>query len=132
MIKCDSKIRKIFSAYLLLTFAINQSALSILAADISLGGPLKTNTNVNTLGNITDISTNTSVNGGKTGINSFGRFNVNNGDIVNLNLINNQNKLVNLIFDDSASQINGVVNSYMNGSIGGNVLFANPNGFVVD
>lgn len=131
MIKCDSKIRKIFSAYLLLTFAINQSALSILAADISLGGPLKTNTNVNTLGNITDISTNTSVNGGKTGINSFGRFNVNNGDIVNLNLINNQNKLVNLIFDDSASQINGVVNSYMNGSIGGNVLFANPNGFVV-
>ena len=103
-----------------------------MAAEINQNGvPFKTATNINVYGNITDISTTTTNSAGNIGINTFGRFNVNQGDIVNLNLINNQNKLVNLIFDSSASQINGVVNSYMNGSIGGTVLFANPNGFVV-
>lgn len=80
---------------------------------------------------MTDITTGTTVKNGTIGVNSFGRFNVGEGDIVNLQLQNSQNKLVNLIFDSFASQINGVVNSYMNGSIGGNVLFANPHGFVV-
>ena len=78
-----------------------------------------------------NIETATTVKNGTIGINSFNRFNVGQGDVVNLNLINNQNKLVNLIFDNSPSQINGIVNSYMNNKIGGNVLFANPNGFVV-
>ncbi len=95
------------------------------------GVPIKTDTNIVTNGNITDITTNTAIKGGTVGVNTFGKFNVSKGDIVNLNLINGQNKLVNLIYDSSPSQINGIINSYMNGKIGGNVLFANPNGFVI-
>ena len=124
-------MKKIIASCLICAFLVNQSLLSVLAADISVGGPLPTGTNIQTNGNITDIFTNTTVGNGQIGINSFDKFNVNQGDIVNLNLVNSQNKLVNLIFDNSASQINGVVNSYLNGQIGGNVLFANPNGFVI-
>ncbi len=124
-------MKKIIASCLICAFLVNQSLISALAADISVGGPLPTDTSVLTNGNITNIQTNTTVGSGQIGINSFNRFNVNQGDIVNLNLVNGQNKLVNLIFDNSASQINGVVNSYLNGQIGGNVLFANPNGFVI-
>ncbi len=81
--------------------------------------------------NIWNISTTTTNGAGDIGINTFGKFNVSEGDTANLNLINQQDKLVNLVFDSSASQIDGIVNSYKNGQIGGDVLFANPNGFVV-
>ncbi len=132
MIKFNPNIRRLISACLACTFAINQSSLTALAlTDIQVGGPLKTDTTLSTSGNMTDITTNTTVKNGEIGVNSFSRFNVGQGDIVNLQLQNSQNKLVNLIFDSSASQINGIVNSYMNGSIGGNILFANPHGFVV-
>lgn len=93
--------------------------------------PIKTNTDIKITGNITDIKSNTTVSGGSVGVNTFGKFNVANGEVVNLHLIGSQTKLINLIYDSSASQINGIVNSYMNGKIGGNVLFANPNGFVI-
>ena len=79
--------------------------------------------------NIWNISTSTT--SGDIGINTFGKFNISEGDIANLNLSAQQNKLANLVFDSSASQIDGIVNSYKNGQIGGDVLFANPNGFVV-
>lgn len=108
------------------------TVLAVVAADITQDGvPFKTDTLINTNNNVTNIETNTAVNNGTVGVNTFGKFNVNEGDIVNLNLINNQTKLVNLIYDSNPSRINGIVNSYMNGKIGGNVLFANPNGFVV-
>ena len=93
--------------------------------------PIKTNTDIEINGNITDIKSNTTVGGGSVGVNTFGKFNVANGEVVNLHLIGSQTKLINLIYDNSPSQINGIVNSYMNGKIGGNVLFANPNGFVI-
>lgn len=93
--------------------------------------PIKTNTDIKINGNITDIKSNTTVSGGSVGVNTFGKFNVANGEVVNLHLIGSQTKLINLIYDSSPSQINGIVNSYMNGKIGGNVLFANPNGFVI-
>ena len=93
--------------------------------------PIKTNTDIVTNGNHTDIKSNTTVGGGSVGVNTFGKFNVANGEVVNLHLIGSQTKLINLIYDSSPSQINGIVNSYMNGKIGGNVLFANPNGFVI-
>lgn len=126
-------IKRIVALCLTLIFSLyNTSLVALAVSEISVGGPLPTDTNINWNGsNIYDIQTNTSVSNGTIGINSFDKFNVGQGDTVNLNLINAQNKLVNLIFDSSASQINGIVNSYMNGQIGGNVLFANPNGFVV-
>ena len=100
------------------------------ASEINQDGvPFKTATDIQHNGNIFDISTNTTH--GDIGLNTFGKFNVSHGDIANLNLNDKQNKLVNLVFDSSASQIDGIVNSYKGGKIGGNVLFANPNGFVI-
>ena len=104
------------------------------ATEINQSGvPFKTVTDIAHApdSNIWNISTTTTNGAGTVGLNTFGKFNVSEGDTANLNLINKQNKLVNLVFDSSASQINGIVNSYKNGKIGGDVLFANPNGFVV-
>ena len=103
------------------------------ATEINQNGvPFQTNTTIeNSNPHIFNISTTTTNGAGDIGINTFGKFNVSEGDTANLNLINQQNKLVNLVFDSSASQIDGIVNSYKNGQIGGDVLFANPNGFVV-
>ena len=104
------------------------------ATEINQNGvPFQTGTTIDNAANphIFNISTTTSIGSGNIGLNTFGKFNVSEGDTANLNLINQQNKLVNLVFDSSASQIDGIVNSYKNGQIGGDVLFANPNGFVV-
>lgn len=104
------------------------------ATEINQNGvPFQTNTTIDNAANphIFNISTTTTNGAGNVGLNTFGKFNVSEGDTANLNLINQQNKLVNLVFDSSASQIDGIVNSYKNGQIGGDVLFANPNGFVV-
>ncbi len=102
------------------------------ATEINQNGvPFKTVTDIAHApdSNIWNISTSTT--SGDIGINTFGKFNISEGDIANLNLSAQQKKLANLVFDSSASQINGIVNSYKNGQIGGDVLFANPNGFVV-
>ena len=95
------------------------------------GVPYATATSIQHSGNVFNISTTTTNGAGDVGLNTFGKFNVSEGDVANLNLINQQDKLVNLVFDSSASQIDGIVNSYKGGQIGGNILFANPNGFVV-
>lgn len=127
-----SNLKRIIASILVSAFCLYNTSLAVYATEINQTGvPFQTATTINQNGNIFNISTTTTNSAGNVGVNSFGKFNVSNGDTVNMNLINAQNKLVNLIFDSSASQINGIVNSYMNGQIGGNVLFANPNGFVV-
>ena len=128
-----SLYKKLVSACLLGNFVVTNTPLCALAASeiFVQDGKFATRTTVQNNGNLYNIHTNTTAGGGTIGINAFNKFNVGQGDTVNLNLINNQNKLVNLIYDNSPSQINGIVNSYMGGQIGGNVLFANPNGFVV-
>ena len=132
MILRIAKYKRMLASALSLVFYIYSSPLMLYASEINQNGvPYTTATTINQNGNIFNISTTTTNPAGNVGVNTFGKFNVSYGDIVNMNLINDQSKLVNLIFDSSASQINGIVNSYMNGQIGGNVLFANPHGFVV-
>ena len=127
-----AKYNRIIASVLGVVFFSYTSPVALYASEINQNGvPFQTATTINQKNNIFNITTTTTNAAGNVGINTFGKFNVSQGDIVNLNLINAQNKLVNLIFDSSASQIDGIVNSYMNGQIGGNVLFANPNGFVV-
>ena len=128
------EIKRIVSLFLITVFCLYNTSLAALAVETEITkfdgidtGTLITPSEENK--HIFDISTNTTVK--DIGINAFNRFNVGEGDTVNLHLINNQTKLVNLIFDNSASQINGIVNSYIGNEIGGNVLFANPNGFVI-
>jgi filamentous hemagglutinin family protein len=78
----------------------------------------------------TGIGVSTGTIRGVTGLNSFSRFNVGAGDTVNLNLPAGTHNLVNLV-SGSASTIDGVLNAYKDGRIGGNVFFLNPQGVVV-
>jgi len=96
------------------------------AVPIVIDGNTRTVLNVN--GNVTDITTSTVK--GSNAFNSFNQFNVNQNKTVNLHVPNSANNLVNLVHG-APSHINGVLNSYKNGQIGGNVFFANPYGMVV-
>ncbi len=135
MLKYFTK-KRLFTMLLLCAFMNYMSLFAyVSASEITKYDALPTDTTIDRRieqnNAIFDIKTSTAVKNGTIGINTFSKFNVSQGDTVNLNLIDQQNKLVNLVFDSSASQIDGIVNSYVNGQIGGNVLFANPNGFVI-
>jgi len=116
--------QRIISIILVLLYFSNQVAFaaSEIVGSNNVAAPTITNT-----GNIYDVTTQKYING--SGVNSFEKFNVDTGDIANLRF--DADRLINLIYDSSASQINGEVNAFKNGIIGGNVVFANSNGFVV-
>lgn len=88
----------------------------------------RTQTQVSVSGAVTNISTQTIR--GSNAYNSFARFNVDAGNTVNLHLPGATGNLLNLVYGEQ-SYINGLVNSYKNGAIGGNVYFFNPHGIVV-
>ena len=52
------------------------------------------------------------------------------GQTVNLYTPNGAQNLINVV-RDAPAYVNGTLNSYANGKIGGNVYFADPYGFVV-
>ncbi|MDR2642619.1 MAG: leukotoxin LktA family filamentous adhesin, partial [Planctomycetaceae bacterium] len=91
-------------------------------------GRTQTSVTSNQAGTITDVRTNSVK--GINAYNSFDRFNVPNGNTTNLHVPDSAKNLVNLIHNER-SQIDGVLNSYKNGQIGGNVFFLNPHGVVV-
>jgi len=88
----------------------------------------QTLTNLQINGATTDITTQTLMGG--NGINSFNKFDVYSGNTVNLHVPNQANNLLNLVHQNR-SQIDGILNGYKNGAIGGNVFFLNPHGLVV-
>ena len=88
----------------------------------------RTGTSLQTTGNITNVTTSTI--SGASAFNSFSQFSVGQGNTVNLQLPTGTQNLVNIV-RDAPVYVNGTLNSYMNGSIGGNVYFADPKGFVV-
>ncbi|MDR1941931.1 MAG: leukotoxin LktA family filamentous adhesin, partial [Endomicrobium sp.] len=114
------KIVAVFSAVL---FAFAQTGF---AQMIVTDG--KTDTSVLVNGNVSDVHTNTS--SGNTAFNSFKQFDVYLNNTVNLHLKNGINNLVNLV-SDKTTNIDGVLNAYKNGKIGGNVFFLNPNGIII-
>ncbi|MFM6992196.1 MAG: leukotoxin LktA family filamentous adhesin, partial [Rhodoferax sp.] len=88
----------------------------------------RTQTQVTVGSAVTDVRTQTVR--GVNAFNSFSKFNVDAAKTVNLILPAQTNNLLNLVTGE-ASYINGLVNSYKNGQIGGNVYFLNPYGVVV-
>lgn len=88
----------------------------------------RTDTTVMQQGHVYDVYTNTVR--GQTGFNSFSTFDVYAGSTANLHLAAGTANLVNVV-RDKCSYIDGVLNSYKDGQIGGNVFFLNPNGIVV-
>ena len=88
----------------------------------------RTQTSLSVQGAVTDVTTRTVH--GKSGFNSFHRFNIGNGQTVNLHLPQGTANLLNLV-QGERSQLDGVLNAYKDGRIGGNVFFLNPLGVVV-
>ncbi len=100
--------------------------VSAMADQITIDG--RTQTELSISGSITDITTQTIQ--GVNALNSFHRFNIGGGQTVNLYLPTGTANLLNLVHDER-SQLDGVMNAYKDGSIGGNVFFLNPHGIVV-
>ncbi|HYW04431.1 MAG TPA: leukotoxin LktA family filamentous adhesin [Gammaproteobacteria bacterium] len=88
----------------------------------------RTATRLSVRGSVTDITTGTLH--GANAFNAFSQFREAGGNTVNLRLPQGARNLVNLVYGGQ-TVINGVLNAYRNGSIGGNVTFADPEGLVV-
>ncbi|HLX80288.1 MAG TPA: leukotoxin LktA family filamentous adhesin, partial [Burkholderiales bacterium] len=88
----------------------------------------RTATTVTTVGTVTKVTTATVSN--SNAFNSFQTFNVGAGTTTNLYVPNGAANLINIV-RDQRTDIYGVLNAIKDGRIGGNVWFANPNGFVV-
>ena len=88
----------------------------------------RTQTSLSVDGRVTDVRTQTIQ--GTTGLNSFSVFDVHRGNQVNLHLPDNTDNLINFVHDKE-TRIDGLLNAYKNGLIGGNVYFLNPYGIYV-
>ncbi|MCB1953017.1 MAG: leukotoxin LktA family filamentous adhesin, partial [Rhodocyclaceae bacterium] len=110
------------------------SSWLLLAAPMAMAGQPgivtdgRTATTLTQAGAVTDITTATVK--GSNAFNSFSRFNIGSGQTVNLHLPQQAANLLNLVRNER-SQIDGVMNAYKDGRIGGNVFFFNPHGMVV-
>jgi mucin-19 len=88
----------------------------------------RTATTVAVSGAVTDITTATISSG--NAYNDFSLFRAVAGTTVNLQVPSPANNLVNVV-RNAPAVVNGILNSYKDGQIGGNVVFADPYGFVV-
>ena len=88
----------------------------------------RTDTSLSINQNVTDVYTNTVLGG--TGFNSFSIFNVYEGNEVNLFLPDGASALMNMVHDQQ-TVIDGYLNAYKDGKIGGDVYFLNPHGIIV-
>ena len=88
----------------------------------------RTQTNVAVSGTTTTITTQTV--SGSAGYNSFARFEQSGGTTVNMHLPANTAALVNIVRNGPVV-VNGILNSYKNGQIGGHVYFSDSAGFTV-
>lgn len=82
----------------------------------------RTATTVATNGSVSTVTTGTV--SGPNAFNSFSQFKIGSGNTGNLILPNGTSNLINLISGNDPAVVNGVLNSYKNGQIGGNVYFA--------
>ena len=109
------------AASLFVTTSVSH-AQNITKADAAKAGTITVN------GNVTNITPDKIVNGGNTAINQFAKFELDRGNIANLQL-DRAGTLVNFV--DSKVNINGIVNAVKDNKIGGNLYFLSPNGIAV-
>ncbi len=86
-------------------------------------------TNVSTTGNVHEITSKKM--SGTSAVNVFNKFVVGNSHTANLRVPDNADRLVNIVRGSDAPAVHGVLNSYKNGNLGGDVVFASSAGFVV-
>lgn len=109
-----------------MAFALYSTVAAAAGTNVTPDG--RTQTQLTTVGNITDVTTSTVSNG--NAFNSFSQFQVGQGDTVNLHVPDSAQRLLNVVHDGPVN-VDGIVNGYKNGKIGGDVYFADPYGFVV-
>ena len=117
-----SVVRALFAAATVVTTLASATHADMITPDG------RTATQVIQSGNVYDVYTNTVR--GSTGFNSFSTFDVYAETTANLHLADGTGRLINVV-RDSSSHIDGVLNSYKGGRIGGDVYFLNPNGIIV-
>ncbi|AMO55163.1 hypothetical protein GZ77_11690 [Endozoicomonas montiporae] len=83
-------------------------------------------TSVNNVHTITSLKRSNS-----SAINVFDKFVVGNAHTANLTVPADASNLVNIVRGSDAPEIHGILNSYKNGTLGGDVVFASSAGFVV-
>ena len=88
----------------------------------------RTATSLSVNGATTDITTGTMAGG--NAYNSFSRFEVGEQNTVNLHVPSNAGYLINIV-RDAPVVVDGTLNGYKNGRIGGNVVFSDSHGFIV-
>lgn len=88
----------------------------------------RTQTHLAVSGATTGVTTDTV--SGNNAFNSFDKFNILTGQTVNLYLPGGTSNLINVVHNER-SDLNGVMNAYKDGRIGGNIYFLNPHGIVV-
>ncbi|WP_179145253.1 leukotoxin LktA family filamentous adhesin [Rhizobium sp. RU36D] len=89
----------------------------------------RTATGVADNGGATDVTTDTLAGG--NAYNSFSRFEVGENNTVNLHVPTNAGHLINIV-RDAPVVVDGTLNAMKDGRIGGNVVFADPYGFIVN
>jgi len=116
------------SAFVFAFAPVVSAAQSVPAGSTQIVPDGRTATTVTNSGGVTNITTNTIA--GQNAFNSFSHFKTGSGTTVNLQVPSSAGNLVNLVHD-SPVVIDGILNSYKDGKIGGNVYFADPHGFIV-
>lgn len=127
--KFNTSYLKLFKQSLALSFSLavfGVGASSSYATTITPDANFSTN--VSTSGNTTSISGGIEA-GSSTNILHFYDFNLSQGDIANFIMGFGVNKYVGLV--DKQIVINGILNSFKNGTIGGDVMFVSPEGMLV-
>lgn len=122
----ENLINGLFKNLAILTLAYTVSLTPVYSQEIIPDG--NTQTILNSVSNTTNISTNTIK--GANAFNSFSKFNVSEGKIVNLNVPTSCDNLINLIHNEKTN-INGILNSVKDGNISGNVFLVNPHGVTI-
>ena len=128
-LKYKNALHRIAATFTICCFITTNIALIptlALADQIVVNGQTQTNLAIHN--NITDVTTGTIL--GKNALNSFSKFDVYQGNVVNLHVPGAASNLINLVHDQT-THIHGLLNSLQNGKIGGNIFFLNPHGFVV-
>ena len=117
----------------LVSLVLAGQALPASAQSLSPGGNVivpdgRTATSLSVSGATTDITTGTMAGG--NAYNSFSRFEVGEQNTVNLHVPSNAGYLINIV-RDAPVVVEGTLNGYKNGRIGGNVVFSDSHGFIV-
>ncbi|WP_257280788.1 leukotoxin LktA family filamentous adhesin [Endozoicomonas sp. ISHI1] len=86
-------------------------------------------TSVSSAGNVHTITSGKRSNA--SAINVFDKFVVGTSHTANLEVPADASNLVNIVRGSDAPEVHGILNSYKNGSLGGNVVFASSAGFIV-